>query len=237
MSELKFKPVPYDIVTSASTGKTTVRSTNANAPYNSNLLNRLQAIADQVYVDNLFTKDDINFGSCEVEDLQKLLTQVVIRFDNDPNYYTKRDYQYLIWYLCKSLIYIGSKEIPDNFEQLVDDISDLLERLAKLEKTVDKLQVNRRVFTTKAELEEAVKDRDFTVSGQIFSVTGDEDNNNGSYLVKPGTQEGTLAIIKLSTGAQTTLTLKVPHEDVATLIDNVLTIKDMRTYWDDKSFN
>jgi hypothetical protein len=236
MSELKFKPVPYDIVTSASTGKTTVRSTNANAPYNSNLLSRLQAIADQVYADNLFTKDDINFGSCEVSDLQKLLTQVVIRFDNDPNYYTKRDYQYLIWYLRKSLIYIGSKEIPDvDFEQLVNDLSALLERLDKLEKTVGKLQVNKRIFTTKAELEEAVKDRDFTVSGQIFSVTGDEDNKNGSYLVKPGTQEGTLTIIKLSTGAQTTLTLNA-HEDVATLIDNVLTIKDMRTYWGDKSF-
>lgn len=236
MSELKFKPVPYDIVTSASTGKTTVRNTNANAPYNSNLLSRLQAIADQVYVDNLFTKDDINFGSYEVSDLQKLLTQVVIRFDNDPNYYTKRDYQYLIWYLCKNLIYIGSKEIPDvDFEQLVNDISDLSDRIKRLEETVAKLQVNKRVFTTKAELEEAIKDRDFTVSGQIFSVTGDEDNNNGSYLVKPGTKEGTLTIIKLSTGAQTTLTLNA-HEDVATFIDNVLTIKDMRTYWDDKSF-
>jgi hypothetical protein len=46
MSELKFKPIPYDIVTSASTGKTTVRGTNANVSYNVNLLNRLQAIAD-----------------------------------------------------------------------------------------------------------------------------------------------------------------------------------------------
>lgn len=236
MSELKFKPVPYDVVTSASTGNTIIRGTDASAPYNSKLLNRLQAIADKAYDSNLFD-DNVDFGSHSLQNLQQLLTQVVIRFDNDPNYYTKRDYQYLIWYLCKSLIYIGSKEIPDvDFEQLVNDISALLERLDKLEKTVDKLQVNKRVFTTKSELEEAVKDRDFTVSGQIFSVTGDEDkNNNGSYLVKPGTQEGTLTIIKLSTGAQTTLKLQA-HEDVATLIDNVLTIKDMRTYWGDKSF-
>lgn len=236
MSELIFQPVPYDVVTSAATGKTYIRGTDAGAPYNSNLLHRLQAIADKAYDSNLFD-DNVDFGSHSLQNLQQLLTQVVIRFDNDPNYYTKRDYQYLIWYLCKSLIYIGSKEIPDvDFEQLVNDISALLERLDKLEKTVGKLQVNKRVFTTKAELEEAVKDRDFTVSGQIFSVTDDEDkNNNGSYLVKPGTQEGTLTIIKLSTGAQTTLTLNA-HEDVATLIDNVLTIKDMRTYWDDKSF-
>jgi hypothetical protein len=46
MSELKFKPVPYDIVTSASEEKMTVRGTNANASYNANLINRLQALAD-----------------------------------------------------------------------------------------------------------------------------------------------------------------------------------------------
>ena len=124
MSELKFKPVPYDIVTSASTGKMTVRGTDANAPYNSNLLNRLQAVADSGYDGNLFD-DGVDFGSCTADDLQKLLTQVVIRFDNDPNYYTKRDYQYLIWYLCKSLITLSDSndkigELQRNKQDKVD---------------------------------------------------------------------------------------------------------------------
>jgi hypothetical protein len=46
MSELKFKPVPYDVVTSASKEKLTVRGMNADASYNANLINRLQALAD-----------------------------------------------------------------------------------------------------------------------------------------------------------------------------------------------
>jgi hypothetical protein len=110
MAPFNFKPVPTEIVTSAATGKTTVRSTDAGAPYNSNLLKRLQAIAEYISSDNLFNEEIIS-SNVELVDLQRLLTQVIIRFDNDPNYYTKRDYQYLIWYLCKSLIYT-STEIP-----------------------------------------------------------------------------------------------------------------------------
>jgi hypothetical protein len=110
MSELKFKPVPYDIVTSASTGRMTVRGTDANAPYNSNLLNRLQAIVTSSADNNMFNKD-IDFGDFSLANLQELLTQVAIRFDNDPNYYTKRDYQYLIWYLCKSLKYLENTDV------------------------------------------------------------------------------------------------------------------------------
>jgi hypothetical protein len=41
MTNFNFKPVPTEIVTSAATGNITVRSTDAGAPYNSNLLNRL----------------------------------------------------------------------------------------------------------------------------------------------------------------------------------------------------
>jgi hypothetical protein len=110
MSELKFKPVPYDIVTSASTGRMTVRGTDANAPYNSNLLNRLQAIVTSSADNNMFN-EEVDFGDFSLVNLQELLTQVVIRFDNDPNYYTKRDYQYLIWYLCKSLKYLENTDV------------------------------------------------------------------------------------------------------------------------------
>lgn len=133
MSELKFKPVPYDIVTSASTGKMTVRGTDANAPYNSNLLNRLQAIVSSSADNNMFN-EEVDFGDFSLEHLQELLTQVAIRFDNDPNYYTKRDYQYLIWYLCKSLKYLENNDVTkEDFNKIQKSAEELLARIEALE--------------------------------------------------------------------------------------------------------
>jgi hypothetical protein len=66
MSELIFKPVPYDVVTSATTGQTTVRSTDANAPYNSKLLYRLQALAGGKEYDGNMFDDDFNFDSIDI---------------------------------------------------------------------------------------------------------------------------------------------------------------------------
>lgn len=140
MSELKFKPVPYDIVTSASTGRMTVRGTDADAPYNSNLLTRLQAIADSVTDGNMFN-EGIDFGIYDLENLQRLLTQVVIRFDNDPNYYTKRDYQYLIWYLCKSLKYLENNDVTkEDFNKIQKSAEELLARIEALEIETDDLK-------------------------------------------------------------------------------------------------
>lgn len=165
MSELKFKPVPYDIVTSASTGKMTVRGTDANAPYNANLLNRLQAIADQAYDSNLFD-DNVDFGSYDLENLQKLLTQVVIRFDNDPNYYTKRDYQYLIWYLCKSLVYLdgnctSKEEFLEVIEKLKEAIDFIQKQLDDTKESVEALNtavadLNTRQDAIEKELQESI---------------------------------------------------------------------------------
>lgn len=132
MTDLKFKAIPSEIVTSASTGTTLVRGTSANLPYNQSLLKRLQAIvADSSYDGNFFDDDVLQAPS--LEDLQKLLTQVIIRFDNDPNYYTKRDYYHLIWYLCQSLLYLAEggtsesdlSEIYTQIRQLTDHIDGI----------------------------------------------------------------------------------------------------------------
>ena len=140
MSELKFKPVPYDIVTSASTGRMTVRGTDANAPYNSNLLNRLQAIVSSSADNNMFN-EEVDFGDFSLENLQELLTQVAIRFDNDPNYYTKRDYQYLIWYLCKSLKYLENNDVTkEDFNNIQKSAEELLARIEALEIETDELK-------------------------------------------------------------------------------------------------
>lgn len=126
MTDLKFKAIPSEIVTSASTGTTLVRGTSANLPYNQSLLKRLQAIvADSSYDGNFFDDDVLQAPS--LEDLQKLLTQVIIRFDNDPNYYTKRDYYHLIWYLCQSLVFLIEGGVVSKSE--LDGIRALIEQL------------------------------------------------------------------------------------------------------------
>ena len=229
----QIKIIPAQVHNQSQHGGTVLRTTYSNSAQNQNLLKKLYAIVgDDFEINKGFDFSGVKTPS--LDDLKNLLSEVIIRFDNDPDYYDKRDYQYLIWYLCKNLIYIWNTDQSDELEKVVNSLSDLADRVKALEEKVDKLQVYKRVFTTKAELEQAVSNPEFTVSGQIFSVTNDGDNN-GAYLVKPGQEENTLAIIKISTGTQTTLELQA-HEDVATFINNVLTIKDMRTYWGDKSF-
>lgn len=140
MAPFNFKPVPTDIITSAATGKTTVRSTDAGAPYNSNLLKRLQAIVTSSADNNLFNKN-IDFGDFSLVNLQELLTQVVIRFDNDPNYYTKRDYQYLIWYLCKVLKYLENNDVTkEDFNNIQKSVEELLARIETIKIEVSELK-------------------------------------------------------------------------------------------------
>lgn len=135
MANFNFKPVPSEIVTSASTGRTTVRSTDAGAPYNSNLLNRLQGLISDLPGDNLFLDKDLEISK---EDIFKLLSQAIIRFDNDPNFYTKRDYQYLIAALsavaqqaCNSLL------TPEELEEIKSAITALQERMGEAEESVE----------------------------------------------------------------------------------------------------
>lgn len=74
--------------------------------------------------------------------------------------------------------------------------------------------------------------------GLILAVVDDGDNN-GAYLVNQvvGVPSGTTeySYTKLATGESQTITL-VADPEIATLENDVLTIKDMRTYWDDQSF-
>jgi hypothetical protein len=80
------------------------------------------------------------------------------------------------------------------------------------------------------------------VPGLILVVTNDTDANlNGAYLVKQvaGVPENNLECdyVKLATGETQKITLSPDTSDeVATLENDVLTIKDMRTYWDENSF-
>lgn len=204
MSELKFKPVPYDIVTSASTGRITVRGTDANAPYNSNLLNRLQAVADSATDSNLFD-DNVDFGELDLNKLQELLTQVAIRFDNDPNYYTKRDYQYLIWYLCKSLKYLENNDVTrEEFDKLKQVFSELENNVVFkrqfeiLEKSVNSLSEDVKTLKDdnikiKEEIKQLLENQQVLEAGDSIKI---EDNKISAVLDEPITPNVTIGGIE-----------------------------------------
>ena len=166
MADVKtIKAIPSEIMTSAGTGQTTLRGTSASLPYNANLLKRLQAIiGNETYDGNLFDNEGFEPGSVTIEEMQQLLTQVAIRFDNDPNYYTKKDYQYLIWYLCSQLIYCTSDTIDwgEQIEKLIQDIEALHIRIDSAFKDISGLgtRIDRlisRVDNTNIRIDETLK--------------------------------------------------------------------------------
>ena len=223
MSELKFKPVPYDIVTSASTGKTTVRGTNTNAPYNANLLNRLQAIADQAYNSNLFD-DRVDFGSYDLEDLQKLLTQVVIRFDNDPNYYTKRDYQYLIWYLCNSLVYLdGHYTSKEEFLEVIEKLKEVIDFIQKqLDGTKESVEALSTAVADLSTRQDAIE----VELQESISKLKEEIAYLRDYV------NAELESLQLEIEGGKDITIAEDSQDLAYIEDNKLHITDMRLRWE-----
>lgn len=96
-------------------GAMTLRGLCAQSPENKDLLEKLQAVVDANHLvcdESLF--DDEFKVITDMEEVKKLLTEVIIRFDTKPEYYTKEDYQLLISLLYRSLFYLHSKsyDIP-----------------------------------------------------------------------------------------------------------------------------
>ena len=155
MAEIRqIQVIPSQVENTAGSGGITLRGTSANMPYNKNLLSKLQAIVgkDWSYDDSLF--GDEQLPDVTIDDLQKLLTQVVIRFDNDPNYYTKRDYYYLIWYLCQSLVFLSQQgTISDG------QLDEIYSRITILESKVEELDKNY----------EGLSERVSVISDQVYN--------------------------------------------------------------------
>lgn len=88
-------------------GAMTLRNLCPNSPENKDLLNKLQAIVD---ANHLVCDESLFEGEFEVisniKEVKKLLTEVIIRFDTDPDYYSKDDYQVLVALLYRSLLYL-----------------------------------------------------------------------------------------------------------------------------------
>lgn len=101
------KVIKSDIERPATDGFETRRGLCVNLPYNEGLLNKLQVVVDNIKADckDSFFEEDFDVID-NLDDLKRLLTEVIIRFDTAPDYYTKSDYAALISVLYQSLLYL-----------------------------------------------------------------------------------------------------------------------------------
>lgn len=101
------KSVKSNVERPASKGLETHRGFCVNLPYNRDLIDQLQVVIQNIKAD---CKDSFFDGDFDVidniSDLKRLLTEVIIRFDTAPDYYTKSDYAALISVLYQSLLYL-----------------------------------------------------------------------------------------------------------------------------------
>ena len=111
--------VASDIERSAPDGTVTRRSLDTRDPRNANLPSKMQAVVDDAYKSSYIFKDVPVIES--PEQLQQLLSQLVIRFDTKPSNYTKKDYQLLISVLFGALGYLydgsANAELLDQIQQ------------------------------------------------------------------------------------------------------------------------
>lgn len=111
--------IASDIQRSAPDGTVTYRSLDTLDPRNSGLPNKMQAVVDDAYKSSYIFKDVPVIDS--PEQLQQLLSQLVIRFDTKPSNYTKKDYQLLISVLFGALGYLydgsANTELIDQIQQ------------------------------------------------------------------------------------------------------------------------
>lgn len=84
--------------------------------------------------------------SLEVEEaaylasMKELLKQIKIRFDNDPRQYTKRDYYYLIQYLCQNLNYLDSIGLTHDFKDIIERVSTNTLDIEQLKNSIDAIE-------------------------------------------------------------------------------------------------
>ena len=111
--------VASDIERSAPDGTVTRRSLDTRDPRNASLPSKMQAVVDDAYKSSYIFKDVPVIES--PEQLQQLLSQLVIRFDTKPSNYTKKDYQLLISVLFGALGYLydgsANTELIDQIQQ------------------------------------------------------------------------------------------------------------------------
>lgn len=83
-----------------------------------------------------------------LEDLKKLLSELLIRFDTDPKFYTREDYSFLMAVLYRSLLYIYNQEVPS--------IGENFSRVARMRGS--NLELKNPIATDETEVEDEDKD-------------------------------------------------------------------------------
>lgn len=95
----------------------TERALCTEFPQNKEILTKLEAVFNQEHVTECTS--DLFKGDYEtivkIDDLKKALSELLIRFDTSPNYYTKEDYQYLMYILSYGLLHLY--EITETIEE------------------------------------------------------------------------------------------------------------------------
>lgn len=111
-----------------------------------------------------------------LNDLLKYLSEVIIRFDTNPNYYTQKDYRFLIQMLLKSLIFLYQNISGKTLNIVTSWSSELLdtnipsEKLVKntIDQKLDKPKIegkNNQILTYS---EDGVKWTDFNLQWNIL---------------------------------------------------------------------
>lgn len=110
----QIKKIPSQTEVPVTRGHPTQRSLCADNPQNRDILKKMEALKGmweiidsdkfQNCVNNLFPKDYV--GIVGIKEIKKELTELLIRFDTNPQNYTKEDFDHLMKVICGGLVHI-----------------------------------------------------------------------------------------------------------------------------------
>lgn len=117
----KIISVPVTIERSAPDGPTSYRNLDSNSNRNQALAKTMQAEVDKSHI----YEAAIKFPRIESqEQLAAMLSELAVRFDTRPDYYTKRDYQLLIALLGSAIGFLqGQIQIHSDNENVIKIIT------------------------------------------------------------------------------------------------------------------
>lgn len=139
------KEIPSETTRPAHLGGPDFRGLCVNIPYNDKCDDRLNQLVTDIQNStcNLSFSDEelgiINDSTV----LKKLISELIIRFDTDPSFYTKKDYQVLVAVLSKTIPYLYSKAdgYQSELSNLDSIINDIGTRIDDLKQSVDNINV------------------------------------------------------------------------------------------------
>lgn len=148
----------------------TERALCTEFPQNKEILTKLEAVFNPEHVtectSDLFKNDYETI--VKIDDLKKVLSELLIRFDTNPQNYTKKDYSYLMGVIYKALLHLY--EI-NPLSVIINDWSDTpredrvpSEKLVaeKIEEEVEK--INGDIFDTNTKLNQEIENRESEIS-------------------------------------------------------------------------